>query len=369
MSTLYKNLKKLTIEAIVNFFNAIGMKKNFSRTKHGSFLIISTTGIGDTIWGTPAIRALKETYPECYTGVLTNPSGFELLKENPNIDDLFIFKRGLDGFFSLPGLLKTLRQKKFEVALIFHASDRIVWPLAFFTGAGEIIGVNGSSKGLDFILTRPVTPSYKSHGVELRLDLVKQVGAIAKQKAIEIFLTANERKWADKFLKSRGIDESSLIVGLHPGAQKPYKCWPTDNFISLGNELVKKYNCSVIITGASAETELANMVSSQIHGAISVTGELTIRETAAIIEKMDIFITNDTGPMHIAFALKTTTIALFSPTDPELCGPYNALGKFKAIAKPKICEPCIGKKCDNPRCLEQITVEEVIAEAEYLLSK
>ena len=90
-----------------------------------------------------------------------------------------------------------------------------------------------------------------------------------------------------------------------------------------------------------------------------------MRETAALIEKMNIFITNDTGPMHIAFALKTPTVALFSPTDPGICGPYRD-EKPIVIEKPKTCTPCIGKKCDQPICMEQITVEEVIEAAESL---
>jgi len=88
-----------------------------------------------------------------------------------------------------------------------------------------------------------------------------------------------------------------------------------------------------------------------------------------LIEKMNLFITNDTGPMHIAYALKTPAIALFSPTDPELCGPYKAQGKFKTIYKPVTCNPCIGKSCNAPECMKQITIEEVLESAEFLLNK
>ncbi len=354
-----------TVIFISKKFNLV--RKNLFHTSPLKFLIISTTGIGDTLWGTPAIRALKETYQGCYIGVLTNPIGFELLKENPNIDELFIFRRGLRGISSLTTLLKALRQKKFEVAFVFHASDRIIWPLAFFTGASKIIGVNGKCKGLDFILTNPVMLPENLHGVEARLALVKQIGAVAKQKAIEMFLTKKDREWAKQLIKDKGIIEGSLIVGLHPGAQKPYKCWPADNFINLGNEMVKRFKCTVLLTGNGNEAELADKVASKIDSAISLAGKLTIRETAAIIEKMNIFITNDTGPMHIAFALETPTIALFSPTDPDLCGPYKALGKFKVIAKSMVCNPCIGKNCDNPKCMEQITIKEAIAEVEHIL--
>ncbi len=366
MRKFCKRVKILTIKVVINFFNAIGIKKNLYRIKPERFLIMSTTGIGDTLWGTPAIRALKETFPESYIGVLTNPSGFELLKENPNINDLFIFRRGLGGIFSLPGLLNALRKKKFEVSFIFHASDRIIWPVSFFTGASEIIGIKGQNKDLDFVLTRAIDLQKDIHGIETRLKLVQNVGASTIDRTISVHLTSKDREIAERFLKNNDINEGLLLVGLHPGAQKPFKCWPSKNFIAVGNILADKFRCKIIVTGDAAEKALAQDVASKVKVATSVAGRFSLRETAAIIEKMDIFITNDTGPMHIALALKTLTIALFSPTDPKLCGPYNA-ESATVIAKPPLCDPCIGKKCDKPKCMEQITVEEVVAKAESWL--
>lgn len=106
--------------------------RNFPETSPTRFLVVSTTGIGDTLWGTPAIRALKETYPDSFVGVLTTPTGAELLKGNPYIDRFFIFRRGINGIFSLLNLLVELRKERFDVAFIFHASDRVIWPLVFF---------------------------------------------------------------------------------------------------------------------------------------------------------------------------------------------------------------------------------------------
>jgi ADP-heptose:LPS heptosyltransferase len=126
------------------------------------------------------------------------------------------------------------------------------------------------------------------------------------------------------------------------------------------------FGCAILVTGDAAEKRVAEGIASRIEGAVTLAGTLTLRETAALIERMALFITNDTGPMHIAFALKTPTIALFSPTDPRLCGPWHA-EKVEVVEKPKVCNPCTGKKCYNPVCMGQITVEEVFARAEVLL--
>jgi lipopolysaccharide heptosyltransferase II len=369
MKVLINRLKNAAIRKIITFSQRMNFPMRNTRDKTQSrFLIISTTGIGDTLWGTPSIHALRETFPECYISVLTNPVGFEILKENPDINNLYIFKRGLAGYFKLPGLLKQLKKKNIDTAFIFHASDRILWPICFFSGAAEIIGFKGQNKGLDFILTRTVNLQNNIHGIESRLRLVEEIKAATSKRAISFYLTDKEREKAERFLQGKGINKHSLLIGLHPGAQKPFKCWPAKRFIEAGNILVKSFGCKVIVTGDSNEKAIADDIASKIKDAVSTAGKLSLRETAAVIERMSLFISNDTGPMHISFALRTPTVALFSPTDPKLCGPYHAEG-VGIIKKLKTCDPCIAKKCNKPTCMEQITVEEVVTKAESLLRK
>ncbi len=360
--------------SIIKAIMTLSKKCNFperrpSLSGRSSFLVVSTTGIGDTLWGTPAIKALRETFPDAYICVLTNPAGFEVLKGNPDIDDILIFIQGSFGYLSCIGLLTQLRKKNIATAFIFHSSDRIIWPLCFFSGAVNIIGIEGQSKGLDFILTKTIKLQDNIHGIETRLRLVKQVGAKNASRTISIYLADREREAAVRFMESNGIKkENSSIIGFQPGAQKPFKCWPQENFIEAGNILVKSLGCKIIVTGDSSERELVDEIASGIKGAVPAAGKLSIRETAAIIEKMNLFITNDTGPMHIAFALKTPTIALFSPTDPRLCGPHHA-DRVAIISKPITCNPCTGKKCLNPVCMEQIEVKEVVESAKVMLRR
>lgn len=362
---------KQTKNRIIKNIIVLSKRWNFPRRRSScsvpsTFLVITTTGIGDTLWGTPAIEALRGAYPASYIGVLTNSTGYDLLKGNPNIDALFIFKKGLAGLFSLPKLFKKLRRRRFDTAFMFHVSDRIIWPLCFFAGVPEIIGIEGRNKGLDFILSRTINPRTDIHGIEERIELVKRTGARAVKGGVSFYLSGSERDRMRTLLRDRGISEDSLLIGLHPGAHNPFKCWPAENFVELGNRLKGSFGCRIIITGDGGEKRMADEIASGIADAISLAGIITLRETAALIERMALFITNDTGPMHIAFALKTPTVALFSPTDPRLCGPWHA-EKVEVIEKPKVCSPCTGKKCYNPVCMEQITVEEVFARAEVLL--
>ena len=152
------------------------------------------------------------------------------------------------------------------------------------------------------------------------------------------------------------------MVGLHPGAKDKFKQWPMENFAALGNLLKDHLGCQIIVTGNASEKKLVETIASKIKGAIAVGGELSLRPLASLISRMSLMISNDTGPMHVAFAMQTPTVALFVPTDPELCGPYFAT-RVKVVAKRLTCSPCLKKKCQEPFCLLQIGVQEVYESA------
>ncbi|HMK56239.1 MAG TPA: glycosyltransferase family 9 protein [Dissulfurispiraceae bacterium] len=328
--------------------------------------MVSTTGVGDTLWGTPAIDALRRTYPDSYIGILTNPLGADILKGNPAINEVFVFKRGISGIIKLPFLIRALRNRRLGSVFIFHASDRIIWPIIALSCASEITGFEGQSKGLDYILTKIISVQAPLHGVDNRFRMLADAGVDRHDETMSLYLAEEDRHEADAFLKKNGIASSELLIGIHPGAQKPFKCWPAARYAEVSKGLQDRYR--IVITGNAAEKELADRVISGIRGAVSAAGQLSLRGTAALIKKMSLFITNDTGPMHMASALKTPVIAIFGPTDPRLCGPCNA-ESATVIKAEKTCSLCIGKNCENPVCLEQITACGVIDAAKSILGE
>jgi ADP-heptose:LPS heptosyltransferase len=318
------------------------------------FLILSTTGLGDTLWGTPAIRALRKCFPTSYIGVVTSPIGQTLLKHNRRIDELFLVKNPV-----LPSLLplrRKLKSRKITHVLSFHTSQRAVLPLAATIGAQAIIGTCGMNKDLDFLLSHPLENNHV-HEIQRRLRIVAEVGASTLDSSMELFLGPEHESEVETFLASHNIPSYLPLVALHPGAKDSFKQWPPSHFIDLGNRLAQNLGCSVFVTGTPEEKALVEEIASQIQGAIAVTS-LPLLTAAALIKRMDLMISNDTGPMHIAFALKTPTIGIFTPTDPALCGPYYAV-KAHTISRKPTCSPCLRKKCHEPFCLLQIGVQEV----------
>lgn len=326
------------------------------------FLIVSTTGLGDTLWGTPAIKALRESFPTSYIGILTSPIGKEILEHNRHVDELFVAADPV--FRSLLSLYLQLKKKKITDVLLFHTSQRPILPLVSCIGASQIIGTEGLHKGLDSLLTHAI-PDKGVHEIQRRLDLVAQTGARTQDPAMDLCVSVEDEQAAELFLTQCQLPSYLPMISLHPGAKDLFKQWPPSLFAELGNRLVQDLGCQIFVTGNPSEQELVESVASQIKGAIPVT-TLKLRPFAAFLKKMNLVISNDTGPMHIAFAMQTPTVALFVPTDPKLCGPYFAKNTA-VIAKSRTCTPCLRKKCPEPFCLLQISLQEVYDAAISLL--
>jgi ADP-heptose:LPS heptosyltransferase len=332
---------------LINLLLALAPKRKNQRSSAPRILVVSTTGVGDSLWGSPAIRALRKKHPKGYIALLTSPIGKQLFQNNPHLDEIFTLQN--PAFLSSIKLLGSLKKQAFDTALIFHISQRPILPLVSLVGPSKIVGTEGINKGLDHLLTDPIEQS-PIHEIQRRLNIA---GCESASPEMELFLTEDENETALKHLPN-----THLIIGMHPGAKDKYKQWNPKHFVELGRKLAKEKGATLMITGDNGEAPLAEQIASSIPGAISVAGKLPVRVTAALIEKFDLFVTNDTGPMHIAFAMGTPTLAVFSPTDPKLCGPYQ-ISHGTAFQKPKTCTPCIRKKCRSPFCMEQISPDEV----------
>ena len=332
---------------LIKLLLTLAPKRKNQQSGAPRILVVSTTGVGDSLWGSPAIRALRKKHPKGYIALLTSPIGKQLFQNNPYLDEIFTLTN--PALFSSIKLLGALRKKAFDTALIFHLSQRPILPLVSLAGPSKIVGTEGINKGLDHLLTDPIKQS-PIHEIQRRLNIA---GCENSSPEMELFLTADENETALKHLPN-----THLIIGMHPGAKDKYKQWDPKHFVELGRKLAKEKGATLMITGDKGEAPLAEQIASSIPGAISVAGKLPVRVTAALIEKFDLFVTNDTGPMHIAFAMGTPTLAVFSPTDPKLCGPYQ-ISHGTVFQKPQSCTPCIRKKCRSPFCMEQISPDEV----------
>ncbi len=352
-----QSLKNSCIFSIVKLLSVF--KKNRTLpSKLNSIAIFSTTGLGDALWSTPAIESLKRSYPEATITLITSYTGKEALLNHPSID--FVYVYSLYSFFKL---FLVLRRHRFDVSILFHVSQRKIFFLSKLLTPHYLIGTKGRMKGLDDLLTHPVNPSQDEHEVKRRLNLIQIVGASPiKPAKLQIFLSEDEKKAAQFFLKTQGVQPNDQLVGLQLGSKDRFKRWPKEYFEWVGNRLIEKTGCKIILTGSFDEADFIRSAQRNIPGSIGLYGQVSLRVMMAIIDQFSLMISNDTGPMHIAFALNRPTIALFSPTDPMICGPYQTDG-YTLFYEKKCCRPCLSKKCRDPFCLRQISKEAVLQEA------
>ena len=337
-------MKNYLIEKLI----AISSRRK-SKGNPDHFLIVSTTALGDTLWATPALRALRYTYPKAYIAVLTSSLGHEVLKDNPHVNELFVV--GDPPLRSLFKLYPILKERAFGSIILFHTSQRPILPFCALLKPQRLIGSVGINKGLDALLTHPIQQKVQ-HEIARRLELVAQVGAVAHGQEMEIATKASN------FLNRHGLESSDCLIGMHPGAKDLFKQWEPGHFIAAGKKFVEERGAKIIVSGSRSEQQLVEEIVSKVPGAVPMIGELDLASFAGLIGKMSLFITNDTGPMHLAFAVKTPTVALFGPTDAKLCGPYF-VKNATVIQKAPTCTPCLRKRCREPFCLLQIGPNEV----------
>lgn len=363
-----KLLRDGALKTIFGGLKALSPRKFPERRdyRNARFLVISTTAIGDTLLGTPAMRALKETYPASYVAVLAHKGRMDILKGNPHVDELISFEKG---WLSLWQTGRGLKRRGFDVVLIFHGNDPWTLPVAWLSGAPEIVGYRDDTS-FDFLLTRIIPmPVAGSHAIDRRLELSRAVRADTNDRKLVLRLTEEEKASADDLLRLLGTDKNRPLVGLQPGAARPYKCWPLERFADLGRRLIEEFGAQVVITGSPQEAAMADRLRKMIgDGAASAAGRTEIRGMGVLMEHMSAYVTNDTGPMHMAFAVGTPTVALFCPSDAASLGPSAEQEKHRMLSKPLTCTPCITKRCNDPVCMEQFSVDEVADAVRQVIS-
>ena len=345
---------------VIKFFD----KRNtpFDKQNISNILVINTTAIGDTLLSTPALRAIRKGFPSVYVAVLVSKPAKEILLENKYINELIDYQPriNLPYLIKLPTLLKRLKSKRFDLVIALHGNDPDTAPIAYLTCASHRLGWQESR--LSFLFTMPVKMRVENeHFAEVRVGALSNIGVLPDGIELDMPLNSKDEEEAVAFLK-KNYFQKGILAGLHPFGSKPYKWWPLDRMARAGDYLYKKYNLQLIIFGGIKERDKAIEMSSMMEAKpLIAAGELSIRGSAALIKKCRLFITTDSGPMHIAQAMRTPTIALLWSTSTQTC-PVNQ----DSIV---LYGNCSNKDKSPTLCTDKILVEDVNNAAAKLFLK
>ena len=324
-------------------------------------LIRGVNWVGDSVLTIPAVELIKKIFPKADLGIMIKEELRPLWEDNPYIDEVIPFKKrtGIKAIGEI-GLIRKLSKGNWDMAILFPNSFHSAL-IVFLAGVPIRIGYNRDKRG--FLLTYKIDlndDTLKKHQVEYYLDLVKNLGddkALSNLPRINI--DEKRLKWAEDFLFKNGVKKDDVLVGVNPGAAYgAAKRWFPERYAELIEKLLALERVKIIIVGAREERYFFNYLKKEVKGnVIDTVSKTDLVETAALLSKCHILVTNDSGPMHIGAAVNTPVIAVFGSTDSSLTGP---LGKNHLIIKKDVsCSPCFERDCDTLECFHAITVEEV----------
>lgn len=341
-------------------------------------LLVNMAGLGDIVMMTPAVRAVRAVYPDASVELVTIDRSSELAGGIEGIDKVHSVPinyrwAGPLALLRFLLLLFRLRKRKFDALINFSLISSLAGLLkarlinrTVAPGLSSCRVLRGLGRAGSF--TSFEEPIEEHSEVELTGRLLSPLGLQLRDTEIRYAPDFEEKKKSARELAVFGIS-GRPVIGLNPGAFRPSRRWPAEKWKKLAALLLGKYPEAVlIVTGSAAEKDLAAelAVSERVFNA---AGKFSHRESAALYSRMDVFITNDTGPMHLAAGTGTKTVCIFGPGDHRRFSPSVPSHRLRVLRKdiPGCTVPCYKFECPNPACLESITAEEVLSAAEELL--
>lgn len=329
-------------------------------------LIVEVNWMGDVLFSTPAIRAVRKKYPGAYLCALVVGRCKEILLGNNYLDEVMVLDEGgrHKGILGKLRLVLELRKRKFTIAYLMRPSlTRTL--CVFLAGARRRIGFNGK-KGSFFLTERVALPKEEFHRADIYYYFVTKARIPEGERYYDFFILNDDKKYIEDFLAKYGVREDKNLVILHVGGNWNLKLWPKENFARLIDELMREYNVNIIISGSFKDYGIAQeIVAMAKHNVLNACGLTTLKQLGVLFKKSDLVISADSGPLHVAMAMGARGIALFGPTSPQITGPFGK-GDFSVLRNNdiKCVIPCYNLGCKDNICMSSIKVEDVLSEIE-----
>lgn len=336
-------------------------------------LIVQTAFLGDVVLTLPLLAAIRQWAPQAWVEVLTIPANAPVLQGQPGINAVLTYdKRGRQrGLCGLVRMGRTIRSRAYDMVISPHRSLR----------SALLVAASGSGRRLGFrqwwtrwAYTATVPKPAHGHEVVRNHELVKLVDAnLPVPGPFSLQVEAGKRRGAAEALSRAGVGADDVLVGLVPGSQWGTKRWPAEQFAALIDQLTAWPGTHCVLFGAPQERDIAEAVVAACRApVIDLIGKTSLRELPAFMERCDVVVSNDTGPMHIAAALGRPIVTLYGPTTPALgFAPYGVLWEEASVASLS-CRPCHAhgpERCplSHWRCMRELQPSQVAAGVARLL--
>ena len=334
-----------------------------------SILIIKLSAIGDVVHTLPLLEVLRSNFAHARIDWLVEEDARQIIENHKDIDQIIVSRRKswlqrLARVGEVPGLVKEiagflgeLRSKEYDIVIDLQG----LFKSGILTGLSRgkrKIGFTGGREGSVLFLTeRPFRVDYNRHAIDRYLETATYLDIHKTPWNGGIPITEEAKRAVDAFLQDVGLQEKKLIA-VNPIAKWETKLWEPGKFSLLADRLAGQLSFSILFTGSGADRpQIDGIISNMKNPAANLAGRTGLKELAYLYSRCRLVVSTDTGPMHIAAAMRTPVVAIFGPTAPWRTGPY---GKGNRVVRSGVgCSPCFQKVCDHRTCMREITVEKV----------
>lgn len=335
-------------------------------------LIARLDRLGDVVLSTPVIRHMRKLFPDAYIAFMVRPENRDVVENNPDLNEtIFYDKSGSEkGWWGTLRFALSLRKHKFDTAVALHPSNR-THIIFFLAGIPARIGYD---KKMGWMLTkkvRHVKHEGLMHESDYNFELLAKGGfRVLTYDRTPYIRTSDHDKMFVDYLQSRmGIGAN--IITFHPGASCPSKRWAPDRFAAAADLLGERYKAEIVIVGGKgAEKYGSRMSAAMKRKAFDLTGKTGVGALAELLARSRLFVSNDSGPVHVAVAMGTPVVTVFGRKDPGLSPRrWGPLGMRDIVLHKDVgCVTCLAHNCDKGfKCLVAVTVEDVVRAAERIL--
>ncbi len=348
-------------------------------------LIVNPFGIGDVLFSTPLMAAIKAKFPSASISYIGNARTIAFLKNDPRLDKVFSYER--DEFFMVyrkspwqfflkwKRFVHDIRAQGFDTAYDLSNGSPVGLAL-MLAGIPRRIGFDYKGRGRWLTHKVPLKGYEGRHVVEYILDLF-DTSRLDGTLAMQLFVSVVDEQWVQDFMKSHALQEKGFVI-LFPGGGASWgkgaglKRWPAEGYVKLAEKIIERSKCPIILMGDKNEESLCQGIAARLNGTVIVlAGQTDVLQSAALMPQAKCVVVNDGGPLHIAVASGARTVSVFGPVDPLVYGPYPLDQKHRVVTKGLACQPCYRNfrmsRCGHQCCLKDLTVDEVFGTVKEFL--
>ena len=339
------------------------MNKQVAQAKN--ILVINLLYLGDLVFSTPFLRNLRKNYPTAKIDMVVNTNFLKVVENNPYLNDLYPYSKSYNLKESIAFALR-LKKNHYDLGLNIHGSLRSNLLLSLINPGYKVGFAHGIMK---FTLNRSLQPLNGCHMVDVYLQFLRDMGITnIDDQGLELTVPKSALKKIELFLEKNKITRETRLIGLNTGGTWKTKRWTVEGFAQLADELQSIDHCQVVFLGGPGDLpRVKSIIGLMKTTPLMTTGQTSLTELMALLEKCSLVISNDSGPVHIAAAVGTPTITIFGPSDEIKYRPY---GKNNLVVKSNLaCRPCGKHECPlkHHKCMVDIKTEKILQKAQLLL--